>query len=175
MWGVGEFCRSIIVKKTLFAAGMFVLCVAVFSGCRKKADPGAAPAPRPEVHAAASQPEPPQTDDSARPADVPAPPADMPAGKIALKILYAGRKGTDRAWDFAEFLKANFAEVGEGDYAAFQPEQAAGFDVVVLDYDGVALNAPRLNLPPDYARATLTLGVPGADLGSQLNLKTGYL
>lgn len=95
--------------------------------------------------------------------------------KINLKILYAGLLDTDRQKDFVKFLSGHFKEVGIGDYLNFNPAQAEGFDVVILDHDGVDTQAPTPDLSRDYCRATVTMGVPGADIGSRMGLKTAYL
>lgn len=95
--------------------------------------------------------------------------------KINLRILYAGLPNTNRAKDFLDFLTKHFEKVGTADYKAFKEEQAGGFDVVILDHKGTAFNAPRPSISRQYARATVTMGVPGAFICSNLSLKTGYL
>jgi len=97
------------------------------------------------------------------------------AEKIDLRILYAGVPNTERAKDFTEFLAKHFLEVGTTDYKAFKEDQASGFDVVILDYDGVGFSAPRPSISREYSRATVTMGVPGAFICGSLSLKTGYL
>ena len=95
-------------------------------------------------------------------------------GKINLKILYAGLLDTDRQKDFVKFLGGHFEKVGVGDYLNFRAEQADGFDVVILDHDGAEFRSPRPDVPRDYSRATITMGVPGALICSNLGLKTAY-
>jgi hypothetical protein len=92
-----------------------------------------------------------------------------------LKILYAGLPDTDRAKDFLEFLGEHFGTVETTDYNTFTGSEAKGFDVTIIDHDGADTKAPRLRLSPQYAHATITVGVPGAFLCSGLSLKTGYL
>jgi len=103
------------------------------------------------------------------------PPA--PRTKIAMRILYAGRPGSDREKDFAGFLGKYFMQVETGDLATFSDPSANGFDVAILDYDGDGKDAfkfPRPKLSQNYARATVTVGVAGGMICSQLRLKTGY-
>jgi hypothetical protein len=95
--------------------------------------------------------------------------------KIDLRVFYAGLPDTDRQKDFVGFLKEHFGEVGVGDYNTFTADQADGFDVVILDHDGFDTQAPTPHLGRDYSRATVTMGVPGGDIGSRMSLKTGYL
>ena len=95
--------------------------------------------------------------------------------KIGLRILYAGLPNTDRAKDFVDFLKKHFQQVETTDYKTFTGSYTAGFDVAIIDYDGLDTRAPLPNINRQYARATITMGVPGADLCSRLSLKTGYL
>ncbi len=105
-------------------------------------------------------------------AEEPAPPE-----KIAMHILYAGHPGSAREKDFAEFLGKYFTQVQTGDLATFGDRSADGFDVAILDYDGDgmdAFHAPRPKLSQNYTHATVTVGVIGGLLGSQLRLKTGY-
>jgi len=135
---------------------------AVFVGCKKKEQPQGS-----------GQKAPPET---ARP--VPA--ADRvyqadTAEKINLRVLYAGVPNSERAKDFVDFLAKHFEQVETAGYNAFKQEQSSGFDVVILDYDGVDFNAPRPNISREYSRATITMGVPGAFICSSLSLKTGYL
>lgn len=97
------------------------------------------------------------------------------SGKISLHILYAGLPKTDRAKDFVNFLTKHFQQVETTDYNTFTGSHPAEFDVAIIDHDGADTRAPRLRLSRQYARATVTVGVPGAFLCSNLSLKTGYL
>jgi hypothetical protein len=95
--------------------------------------------------------------------------------KIGLRILYAGLPNTDRAKDFVDFLTRHFQQVETTDYNTFTGSHTADFDVAIVDHDGADTSAPRLRINRQYARATVTMGVPGAFLCSNLSLKTGYL
>jgi len=95
--------------------------------------------------------------------------------KIDLRVLYVGHPQSARESDFADFLEKHFTKVGKGDLKEFKQEQAEGFDVVVLDYDGDGFKAPKPQIGPVYSRATVTVGVVGADIGGRLSLKTRYL
>jgi hypothetical protein len=139
-----------------------VLVMIFAFGCRKKEQPQGS-----------RQKAPPET-------TKPVPAADRvyqadTAEKINLRILYAGVPNSERAKDFVEFLARHFEQVETADYNAFKQEQSRGFDVVILDYDGVGFNAPRPSISRQYSRATVTVGVPGAFICGNLSLKTGYL
>lgn len=95
--------------------------------------------------------------------------------KMPLRLLYAGHPGSAREADFVGFLKQYFRQVDTGDLAKFNGSQAADVDVVLLDYDGDGFKAPRPNLPANYSRATVTIGVIGAFICDQRSLKTGYM
>ena len=94
---------------------------------------------------------------------------------IDLRILYAGVPKTDRAKDFAGFLKKHFRQVETTDYKTFTGSHGTDFDVAIIDYDGADTDAPRSRINRQHERATVTIGVPGAFLCSDLSLKTGYL
>ncbi len=98
-----------------------------------------------------------------------------PSEKFNLKVLYTGRPNTKRAKDFIDFLNKYFNEVQLADYNSFEEKNTKGFDVVIIDYDGRSHDAPKLQISQAYSRATVTIGVPGANLCSRLHLKTGYL
>jgi hypothetical protein len=95
--------------------------------------------------------------------------------KIDLCILYAGLPNTDRAKDFVDFLETYFRQVEMTDYNTFRGSYPVDFDVAIIDYDGADTRAPRPNISRQYTRATVTVGVPGAFICSNLSLKTGYL
>jgi len=97
------------------------------------------------------------------------------SGKIHLRILYAGLPNTDRAKDFVDFLTRHFQQVETTNYNTFTGSHTADYDVAIIDHDGADTRAPRLRISRQYARATVTVGVPGAFLCSGLSLKTGYL
>jgi hypothetical protein len=95
--------------------------------------------------------------------------------KIDLRILYAGLPDTDRAKDFVDFLSKHFKQVETTDYITFTGDETADFDVAVIDHNGVDFRVPRPKISRQYTRATVTMGVPGAFICSNLSLKTGYL
>lgn len=95
--------------------------------------------------------------------------------KIPLRILYAGHPGSARETDFLSFLKQHFRQVDAGDFARLDAKKAKEADVVLLDYDSDGFNGPRATLPEGYTRPTVTIGVIGGLLCSQLRLKTGYM
>jgi len=140
----------------------FVFALAISGGCKKKEQPeGTQQAVSTEEtkHISAS--------DKIDEVDV--------SEKIELRILYAGLPNTERAKDFVDFLTKHFNEVETTDYNTFKGDKTAGFDVAIIDYDGVEFRAPRPNISRQYSRATVTMGVPGAFICSSLSLKTGYL
>jgi len=97
------------------------------------------------------------------------------ATKIGLRILYVGHPGSAREKDFVGFLSTHFIEVKTADLAEFDGQQTAGFEVMILDYDGDGFKAPRPRLSREYSRPTVTVGVIGAFICGGLGLKSGYL
>jgi len=97
--------------------------------------------------------------------------------KIDLRILYAGLLETDRAKDFVAFLAAHFEKVETTDYLTFKGAESAGFDVTIIDHDGVESDASIavFKLSHQYTHAAIAVGVPGANICSQLSLKTAYM
>ena len=51
-----------------------------------------------------------------------------------LKTLYIGEPGTKRSTEFESFLKVNVAQVTVTNRFGFKPQNAEGFDVVLLDW-----------------------------------------
>ncbi len=96
-------------------------------------------------------------------------------GKGDLRLLYVGIPGSDREKDFVKFLTQYYLTVENANYESFSENQARGFDVVIFDYDGTSTQSPMPHIPSTFSQATITMGVPGADISSRLNLKTGYL
>ena len=95
--------------------------------------------------------------------------------KMGLRILYVGHPGSAREKDFVGFLSTHVVEVKTADLAEFDGQQTAGFEVMILDYDGDGFKAPRPRLSREYARPTVTVGVIGAFICGSLRLKSGYL
>ena len=96
-------------------------------------------------------------------------------GKIKLRILCTTSVKRGRTDDFVAFLSKHFVKVGTTDYKSFQEGAAEGYDVVIIDYGTTRPGSPVPNLSPGYARATVTMGVAGSEVGRRLGLKTGYL
>ena len=108
----------------------------------------------------------------------PSPPAKTtisPAGKISLNVLYVGLPDTDRQQDFVSLLREHFEQVGTADYFAFQEDQTRGYDVVILDKDGLEWKAFDIRVSPTYSRSTLTVGVPGAFWVRSVSSRMGYM
>ncbi len=119
-----------------------------------------------------------QPDESEQTAQSPRTETEYPAppgGAIDLKVLYAGRPGSDREKDFVAFLSKHFTQVTTGDLAEFDDAGAEGVDVVIFDYDGESSEAPMPDISDDYSAPTITLGVVGANISSELGLATGYM
>jgi len=100
-------------------------------------------------------------------------PAAPELGK--LRILYAGRPGSDREKDFVGFLKKYFDVVGTGNLETFKETDTQGFDVTLLDWDWNELQGPRPTVSESFSRPVVTIGVPGGLIGRQWRLKTGYM
>jgi hypothetical protein len=93
----------------------------------------------------------------------------------SLKILYAGRPGSDREKDFVAFLKKYFDVVRTGNLETFKEADTQGFGVTLLDWDANTFNGPRPRVSEGFTRPVMTLGVAGGMICRQWRLKTGYL
>jgi hypothetical protein len=100
---------------------------------------------------------------------------DLPDGKIDISIYYAGHPKTKREKDFVALLSHCFTQVETGDLADYNGSQSEGFDVTILDYDGDGFESPRPRIPRDFSKPVVTMGVTGAFICGQLNLKMDYL
>lgn len=150
--------RIVLVTLTL---GLFST-LTILPGCKKK--------DQPEEAQQAVLPE--KTKDISAPEKIVE--ADA-SEKFGLRILYAGLLDTDRAKDFVDFLSKHFGQVETTDYLTFTADKSVGFDVTILDHDGLDVRAPHPKISREYSHAVITMGVPGGRLSSRLNLKTGYL
>jgi len=92
-----------------------------------------------------------------------------------LRILYAGRPGSDRERDFVSFLKKHFSIVQTGNLETFKEADTQGFDVTLLDWDTNEFKGPRPQISESFSRPMITLGVPGGLICMEWELKTGYL
>ena len=92
----------------------------------------------------------------------------------SLKILYAGRPGSDREKDFVAFLKEHFDTVRTGDLREFKEADARNVDVTLLDWDNGVFKGPCPQLSERFSRPVITLGVHGGFICQQWQLKTGY-
>ena len=91
-----------------------------------------------------------------------------------LRILYAGRPGSDREKDFVGFLKKCFNVVQTGNLETFKDADAQAFDVTLLDWDSKELEGPTPAVSESFSRPVITLGIRGAMICNQGRLKTGY-
>ena len=105
-------------------------------------------------------------------AQSPSVPAD--AQMSTLRILYAGRPGSDREKDFVGFLKKYFDVVQTGNLETFKDADAQAFDVTLLDWDSKELEGPTPAVSESFSRPMITLGIRGAMICNQGRLKTGY-
>lgn len=119
-----------------------------------------------------------QPDEAEQTAQTPKTENEVPVqsgGAIDLKVLYAGRAGSDRQKDFVAFLSKHFTQVTTGGLAEFNDARAEAVDVVIFDYNGKSSEAPMPDISDDYSVPTITLGVVGANISSELGLATGYM
>ena len=105
--------------------------------------------------------------------------AQSPAAAAAeiskLRILYAGRPGSDREKDFVGFLKKYFEVVQTGNAETFTETDTRGFDVTLLDGRWSGTHESRPMISESFSRPLMTLGVPGALICSDWRLKIGHL
>ena len=92
----------------------------------------------------------------------------------SLKILYAGRPGSDREKDFVGFLKRYFDVVQTGNLETFQEADTQGFDVTLLDWDPNTYEGPTPTVSESFSRPVITLGIRGAMICRAWRLKSGY-
>jgi len=98
-----------------------------------------------------------------------------PPWNRSLRILYAGRPGSDREKDFVGFLKKYFDVVRTGNLETFKEADTQGFDVTLLDWDPNAIEGPTPTVAASFSRPVVTLGIRGALICRRWRLKTGYL
>ena len=103
------------------------------------------------------------------------PSAPAAAGVSRLRILYAGRPGSDREKDFVVFLKKYFDVVQTGNLQTFKEVETRGFDVTLLDWNPNAIEGPTPTISPSFSGPVITLGIRGALICRQWRLRTGYL
>jgi hypothetical protein len=103
-------------------------------------------------------------------------PSAPAAGAMSkLRLLYAGRPGSDREKDFVTFLKKHFDVVQTGNLETFKEADTQGVDVTLLDWDLPVLKGPCPALSENFSRPVITLGVHGSVLCSRWRLKMTYL
>ncbi|MCC6360594.1 MAG: hypothetical protein IT450_17790 [Phycisphaerales bacterium] len=103
------------------------------------------------------------------------------ADPISLRVLYAGKPGSEREARITAFLQKHFTRVGKASLTEFKPADAADYDVVIFDWtpmapEGRILPQPELpELDESYDRATVMVGHVGGSLGGQQHLKLDWL
>src|SRR6185437_6174376 len=101
--------------------------------------------------------------------------AAEPGYGLPQKILYICHRGDE----FMPFLKEHFAKVESVTRDKFQPSQAKGFDVVLLDWPqsgqmrGAWLDGSPLGRREDWAKPTVLLGSAGLNLAVAWKLHGG--
>ncbi|HTU26142.1 MAG TPA: hypothetical protein VMF30_12125 [Pirellulales bacterium] len=112
-------------------------------------------------------------------------PADEP---IAVKVLYCGEPGSERAADYVKFLESHFSHVAVQNLLTFKEEQATGHDVVVIDWSPVydagkgEMNDEKWKTlrkaPPlgaNFRRPTILIGGAGGTVIQSARLKIDWL
>ncbi|MFO0983605.1 MAG: hypothetical protein U1E76_18070 [Planctomycetota bacterium] len=95
---------------------------------------------------------------------------DLGAAK-ALRILYAGPSGTDRAEAFVRFLREHFTTVDSIDIEKLSAAAAKDADVVVADGprlypmdDKSPLRTPRVEIGPEFIKPIVTISAVGGTI-----------
>jgi hypothetical protein len=94
-----------------------------------------------------------------------------------LKALYVGDLRTPRAAEFAGLLKTNLGGFETASISAFKPEQAAQFDVVLLDWPQSGELRERKRGPlgdrETWTKPTVLLGSAGLNLAVVWKVRGG--
>jgi hypothetical protein len=115
-------------------------------------------------------------------------PAQDPAQKIDLKVLYAGVPDAARTKDFTDFLSKTFTEVKAIELKKLDLATAKPFDVVIVDAptpyrpdsreSGSSFKmpeAPTPHLTTDFTKPTILMGAAGGRVLLELKIKLGWL
>lgn len=110
--------------------------------------------------------------------------------KIALKVLYAGNLGSDRAEDFQRLLSRHFETAEVTGYSSFQATDAENFDVVIFDWTSIyprdedgtinwensagMTTPPTPDLPPDFDRPAILIGAAGGNICNRLDIAINW-
>jgi hypothetical protein len=113
-------------------------------------------------------------------------PAQDPAQKIELKVLYAGVPDAPRTKEFKEFLSKTFTEVGSVGLKDLDAKAAQPFDVVIVDSptpyqapekDGeIGFKMPQVAaLTTEFTKPIILMGAAGGKVLTGLKLKLDWL
>jgi hypothetical protein len=121
-------------------------------------------------------------------------PAQEPAKKIDLKVLYTGAPDSRRTKEFTEFLGKTFTQVGTVELTALDAKAAAPFDVVIVDSpspfrpdvvetpaEGSNYTGPKVeiakapDLTTDFTKPTILMGSAGGAVLGKLKIKLQWL
>jgi hypothetical protein len=96
-----------------------------------------------------------------------------------LKVFYVGNTRSARAAEFKTFLRANFAQAAVAERTAFDPAQANGFDVVLLDWPqseerGKMPTKSPLGERSAWNKPTVLLGSAGLHSAMVWDVKGGF-
>ncbi len=109
-----------------------------------------------------------------------APAAAQEPEKIDLRVLVTGIPGSVRLAEFETFLSEHFKKVGTTSYSDFEPQQARGYDVLIIDAE-VRPKPGRIGLPraprltAQFDRASVLVAGAGARLQRTLENKIDWL
>ena len=84
--------------------------------------------------------------------------------KKDLSVLYVGNVTTPRGKSYTAFLSKRFRRVENAERVGFDPQKAAAFDVVLLDWsqrDRKEKSPPPLGPKADWNKPTVLLGSAG--------------
>jgi hypothetical protein len=94
-----------------------------------------------------------------------------------LKVLYVGDLRASRAAEFANLLKTNVGGFGTAAISTFKPEQAAQYDVVLLDWPQSGeireLKRAPLGDRETWTKPTVLLGSAGLNLAVVWKVRGG--
>ena len=107
--------------------------------------------------------------------------AQDPAGKIELKVLYAGVPDAPRTAEWKEFLSKTFSGVGTVDLELLDASAAKDFDVVIVDSPTPIQSDGTFKLPKpeklslEFTKPTILLGAAGGAVLNGLMIKLQWL